>query len=378
MSKQEESSLASSPSSPSVLLKDIFRSDLLLQIEKTIEKWFPRRLTEDNYQDISPSQQYKVDVNGINKAIYEPVWDLIDRGGKRWRAVFMLLIAEALGEEYEKVLDFVVLPEMFHNGSLIIDDIEDGSGFRRGKPCIHLVTGVDIAINAGNALYFLPLRILKSKRGTISDDILLRCYETYSQEMTNAHFGQGLDILWHSKHNGEQREPTIDNYLYMCANKTGAVIKICAKLSSIICGATENQIEALASFVESIGIAFQIQDDLLNISLKEGDLLSASKGGIGEDIHEGKRTLMVIHCFNTAEEKDRNRLKEILDMKTFDQQLIREAISILESTNSIQFAQEKAIDLIKTSWSEVDSSLPDTPAKAKLKALSSFLVERNT
>jgi len=350
---------------------------MLRRVEATIEKWLPRRLDANSYQELSPCQQYEVDMNGINKAIFEPIWDLIDRGGKRWRALFMILIAEALGHTADDVMDFVVLPEIFHNGSLIIDDIEDDSGVRRGKPCIHLITGLDIAINAGNALYFLPLRILKSKRGVVPEGVLLRCYEIYSQEMTNAHFGQGLDILWHSKHaHLERTEPNVENYLYMSANKTGAVVKMCAKFSALICNASEEQMEALSYFVEAIGIAFQIRDDLLNVSEVEGNLLSASKGGIGEDIHEGKRTLMVIHCLSQAPEDKRQRLKDILDMKTSDQELIREAIRILHSTNSMEFAKSKASDLVSTAWGQVDQVLPDTVAKKKLHILSQYLIER--
>ncbi|PRP88769.1 Polyprenyl synthetase family protein [Planoprotostelium fungivorum] len=349
-------------------LTDVFDPQLLRLVESTIEKWLPRRLDEKSYEELSPSQHYQADLAGINKAIFEPIWDLFDRGGKRWRAIFMILIAEALGHKAEDIMDFVVLPEIFHNGSLIIDDIEDDSGVRRGKPCIHLITGLDIAINAGNALYFLPLRILKSKRGIVPDHILLRCYEIYSQEMTNAHFGQGLDILWHSKHAGmERREPTVENYLYMSANKTGAVVKMCAKLS-------EEQMEALSQFVEAIGIAFQIQDDILNVT--ESNQLSINKGGVGEDIHEGKRTLMVIHCLQNAEEEKRKRLREILDMKTNDEGLIREAIDLLHSTQSTQFAREKALELVRTAWINVDGSLPDSAAKKKLKALSTYMIER--
>jgi geranylgeranyl pyrophosphate synthase len=72
-------------------------------------------------------------------------------GGKRWRSTLLLLIAEALGHTAQEVLDFVVITEIVHNGTLIIDDIEDNSDFRRGKPCLHKMVGVDVAVNAGNS-----------------------------------------------------------------------------------------------------------------------------------------------------------------------------------------------------------------------------------
>lgn len=108
-------------------------------------------------------------------------------------------------------------------------------------------------------------------------------------------------------------------------------------------------------------------------------LPSSSAGGIGEDIHEGKRTLMVIHTFQTAPHTDVHRLKEILAMKTYDQKLIQEAIEIMKRNGSIAYAKQKAEDLVLEAWQMVDRVLSDTHAQAKkkLKALVQFMVQRN-
>jgi len=187
--------------------------------------------------------------------------------------------------------------------------------------------------------------------------------------------GQGLDIVWHSKTSYEGKEPTVANYLKMCANKTGALARLSAKLSATVCGATNEQIEAIGNFAESIGIAFQIQDDMLNI--ETNGFLSNSKGGIGEDIHEGKRTIMVIHCFDNAPQHDVRRLKEILAMKTNDQKLIVEAIEIIQSNGGKEFAQKTAQELVENAWKLLDPLLPDTDAKLKLKYLADFTILRN-
>lgn len=147
-----------------------------------------------------------------------------------------------------------------------------------------------------------------------------------------------------------------------------------AKMSAIISGATEEQVEAIGKFAESIGIAFQIQDDILNI--QDATALSQNKGGVGEDIHEGKRTIMVIHSFNNGAESDVKRLKEILAMKTNDAELIHEAISILKRNKSIEFAQKKMRGLITEAWTELVNVLPPSAAVAKLKALVDYLIER--
>lgn len=126
----------------------------------------------------------------LTHAISEPIFDMLDRGGKRWRSVLVMLIGEALGGNYDIYSDLVAVSEIVHNGTLAIDDIEDSSEFRRGKKAMHLLFGIDIAVNAGNAMYFLPLQVLKAKASLLPAETILKLYEIYSQEMINLHFGQ--------------------------------------------------------------------------------------------------------------------------------------------------------------------------------------------
>jgi len=347
-------------------------------INSTLEKWVPREITQDNITTICGRPKYDWDIPAINNCIIDPIWDLLDRGGKRWRSTLLLLVAEALGKKVEDVIDFVVITEIIHNGSLIVDDIEDNSDYRRGKPCLHKITGVDIAINAGNLMYFLPLRVLKERqKNGLSDDVILKCYETYSAEMLTLHLGQGLDIWWHSKKSTS--EPTIENYLQMCANKTGALARMAAKLSALICGGSPQQIEAIGDFAESIGVAFQIQDDLLNLEVQDNSTASvaSNKGGIGEDIHEGKRTIMVIHALNNSPKVRAERLKYILSLETKDQNLIEEAIQIMNDSRSMQFARDTASKLIEDAWTRVDTLLPASNAKVQLRTLVDYMIHRS-
>jgi geranylgeranyl pyrophosphate synthase len=293
----------------------------------------------------------------------------LNRGGKRWRPVLLLLTAEALGKQADDVVDFVSLCEIVHNGTLAVDDIEDNSDLRRGKPALHLMFGVDVAINAGNAMYYLPLLVLKERKATLAPATLIAAYEVYAQEMINLHFGQGMDIWWHS---GKGADPNSQQYLQMCAFKTGTLARLSAKLAALVCGATPPQVEAIGRFAETIGVAFQIQDDILNLA---GDKFSELKG-LGEDIHEGKRTLMVLHCFEHATPEKAARLKAILNSHPSDQAVINEAIDIIKSTNSIAHAAKVARDIVAEAWKDVETSLPDTPAKLKLKAFADYLVER--
>eukprot|EP01121_Diplochlamys_sp_Union-15-3_P000839 TRINITY_DN106_c0_g1_i1.p1 TRINITY_DN106_c0_g1~~TRINITY_DN106_c0_g1_i1.p1 ORF type:complete len:220 (-),score=39.65 TRINITY_DN106_c0_g1_i1:139-798(-) len=217
-------------------------------------------------------------------------------------------------------------------------------------------------------MYFMPLVVFKElKQKGVAENVIVKGYELYSQEMINLHFGQGLDIYWHQG----KKNPSVPEYLQMCAYKTGTLARLSVRLSVLMSGGTDVQIEKLGRFAEALGVAFQIQDDLLNIT---GDTLG--KGGSGEDIHEGKRSLMVIHSLTQATPTNRQRLIDILAMKTEDPKLIAEAIDLMKQTKSIDYSVQVAQDIVKKAWSEVETLLPDTPAKQKLKVFASFLIER--
>ncbi len=340
-------------------------------IDATIEKWVPRKINMEWLERICGNARYEFDLEIIQKTVIDPFWDFLDRGGKRWRPYLFLLVTEALGAKPEEYLDLVLIPEIVHNASIIVDDIEDNSEFRRGKPCLHKIFGVDVAINTGNWMYFFPLIPLFKNREKFGKEKFQKILEVYIQEMNNIHFGQAMDIGWHK---GWGKEITVEKYLQMCAFKTGTLARMSAKIAAICAGASDEVVEKLGHFAESIGIAFQIQDDILNISESE---LARKKGGIGEDITEGKRTLMVIYTLQNASKEDAQRLEEILNMHTKDEKLIKEAIEIMKKYNAIEFAKNFARELVKKTWEEVEKLLPESEAKQKLKAFSQFLIERD-
>ena len=138
------------------------------------------------------------------QSLHEPVYDLLDRGGKKWRPVLGLILAKCFGRinlaDFEANKDIYFgcgLTEIVHNGSLIIDDIEDRSEKRRGDLCTYKKFGVDIAVNAGNFMYFAPM--LKLENYVKDPKIALAIHKIYAEEMTAIHFGQGWDIYWHKQ-----------------------------------------------------------------------------------------------------------------------------------------------------------------------------------
>jgi len=359
-----------------VLAIDIekFLKEQSVVIDKVIEKYIPRKFTKENMEFVCGKPRYEYNIEAPQKAVAEPIWDMLDRGGKRWRPVLFLLVAEALDGDVKKFLDFVVIPEVVHNGTLMVDDIEDDSDERRGKPCTYKVFGVDVAVNAGNAMYFLPLlSFLKSKE--VDDRTRIQVFEIYAQEMMNCHFGQAMDIAWH-KGIANADAVTEKQYLQMCAYKTGTLARMSAKIAAVLAGADANTIETLGKFAESIGVAFQIQDDVLNLTATNGKN-NFTDEQLGSDISEGKRTLMVIHTLQKADAKDRKRLIDILNMHTKERALKMEAIEIIKKYGAIKYAVDFEKKMIKDVWGEVDMLLKPSEAKEKLRAFAQFLVERD-
>jgi geranylgeranyl pyrophosphate synthase len=198
---------------------------------------------------------------------------------------------------------------------------------------------------------------------------LLKIYDLYSEEMLRVSVGQGMDIYWHK---GKKFDVSEQQYLQMCLCKTGVLARFATKLGAILGKANEKQIDAFAHFGESIGIAFQIQDDILNLV---GEEFQKGKG-IGEDIHEGKRTIMVLHALKKASEEDKKRLVEILDSHPSDEATIREAIEIIQKYNGIDYARTQAKIIVRNAWKGIDKVLKPSKAKEKLKAFADYLIER--
>jgi len=338
-------------------------------IDKMIERYIPRKYNSDSLTFTLGPPRYEYNAEAINKAIAEPVWEFLDRGGKRWRPNLFLLVCEALGAEPEKLLDFAIIPEVIHNGTLMIDDVEDASELRRGKPCTYRLFGLDIAINAGNVMYYLPLLALIKNKDRLPLDKQNRLYEVYLQEMIRLSFGQAMDIAWHR---GLARADE-EQYLQMCLYKTGTLARMSAKMAAVLADASDDTVERIGRFAESIGVAFQIQDDILDLV---GEEFAERKGGLGQDITEGKRSLLVIHTLQKAQPADKKRLLEILDMHATDQKLRDEAISIIKKYGSIEYAKEFARNMFEESWKEIDWLLQPSAAKEKLRAFANYLVER--
>ncbi len=341
-------------------------------VDSRIEKYIPREFAEDSLVFKMNPPRYKLDLQAVNGTIAEPLWEFLDRGGKRWRPALFLLVCEALGKDPHEFLDFAVVPEVIHNGTLMADDVEDSSEFRRGKPCTYKLFGLDVAVNLSDVMYFLPMLVLSEKRAEIPAEKARRFYEIYVREMVNLSFGQATDIAWHRGLTPAD-EVSEEQYLQMCAYKTGTLARMAVEMAAVLADAEEQTVDKLGRFAESIGVAFQIQDDVLDLV---GEKFAKGKGGLGMDITEGKLSLMVIHTLQKAKPSDKKELKRILLMHTREEALRMKAIGIIEKYGSVEYAEDFASSMVQESWNEVDRILPPSEAKETLRMFADYLIKR--
>ena len=282
-------------------------------------------------------------------AAYLPAETLLAGGGKRWRPLLAVYCCGLCGKEPdETVLRLAVLPEAVHNGTLIIDDIEDGAVLRRGAPCAHIRFGVDTAVNSGNLLYFLPTVLIDT--AGLSDSQKLGLYQIYSLYMRRVHFGQALDIEWHKT----DKIPSEEAYFQMCRLKTGSLAAMAAQTGVFLGGGTEKQRQAAAVIAENIGVFFQIIDDVIN-------LRTGNKGkNRGDDIVERKKSLPVLYYCRRNDPAPLLRLMKTASERGYADARaeIAEAVSLILADGADKEAEKTALALRDETAALLGKSFP--------------------
>lgn len=303
----------------------------------------------------------------INTYLYSPLARYSANGGKRHRPLICELACGAVGGDTSMVSSAAASVEHFHTAALIHDDIADESTMRRGEACLHISEGFGIAINAGDlALSQVTGSVLNDKR--LSESLRLRVLEELVDMTTRTIEGQALDIGW--ARDG-RFDLTVDDYLQMAKRKTayysgGTPLAV----GAIIGGATEELVELLRDFGLAAGLAFQIQDDLLNIIGNEAMLGKDYRS----DITEGKRTLIAVHALQNSAHKE--ELSKILASHTSEAQDLARAVEIMEEAGSIAFARDYATGITNKAKESVESKLEDNEYTKLLLQMAEFFIER--
>ena len=284
-------------------------------------------------------------------------------GGKMLRPALTLITAEAVGGARESSLNAAAAIELIHTFSLIHDDIMDQDDTRRGMPSVHKVWGDDVAILAGDTLFSKAFEIIIGSKGTSSDQNN-KALATVADACVKICEGQALDMSFEERFDVKQ-----DEYMEMIFKKTGALIAAATKAGAIMGGASDEVIDAMYEYGRVIGLAFQIQDDYLDLVADEETLGKP----IGSDIGKGKMTIIAI---KGLESDDSGRLLEILKDTENSQSDIDEAIQILTDCGAIEYARNLALESVDQA-KEVLEILDDSASKQILVGIADFVLERS-
>lgn len=240
--------------------------------------------------------------------LYDLMLDYPLREGKALRPALCIATCRALGGKLESVLRSAAVLELYHNAFLIHDDIEDESLMRRGSPTLQRQHGVPVAVNVGDGMLALTLKPLLENIGVVGLGPALRILAAVSEMVQESVHGQAMELDWVRRSEWDIDE---DDYVRMVVLKTGWYSFITPMIIGGIGAKLEQErLDDLAEFARLLSVAFQIQDDVLNLA---GEEITYGKE-IGGDLWEGKRTVVLLHLMRSATESERCEVRRILNL----------------------------------------------------------------
>ena len=298
--------------------------------------------------------------------LYDAVWYHLDTGGKRIRSALAIITCETLGGNTKKVLPFAAACEILHNWLLIHDDIEDQDKVRRNKETVWMKYGLAHGINIGDYMSHKVFElILNSKNYGMDDKTIIKLVGIIVNTTVKTAEGQSMDINLRNSNS-----PTEKEYMEMVKAKTAYYLTVPMIGGAIIADADDRIISKIINYGEKIGPAFQISDDILDLTSGKG------RKEAGRDIKEGKKSILVIHCLSKCSNDEKKKIISILD-KDADKTTkadVDYAKKLFEKYGSIEYARKKTQNLSK----EAKNEIKDLPPKLKelLDYFADYLVER--
>ncbi|HHQ44548.1 MAG TPA: polyprenyl synthetase family protein [Candidatus Altiarchaeales archaeon] len=305
----------------------------------------------------------RCNVAELDEMLFHP----IEAGGKRIRPALVLLSCQACGKDFKKILPAAASVELLHTFTLVHDDIMDHDTERRGRPTVHAKWGVELGILVGDALYSSAFKALIDMRGNgFGDESVLQALNVLVEANHLLQEGQMLDMLF------EKREKvSVEDYLDMIEKKTGVLIRASVEIGAILAGADKKIVESLKVYGKDIGLAFQMQDDLLDLTAD-----SESFGRpVGSDVRAGKNTLMIVHALENAGAGDLKVLKGILGDQNASKKDIEDFKRILEDVGSIDYCRRKLSGYIREAKDSL-KVLEDNEGRKGLEAIADYVGDR--
>ncbi len=309
-----------------------------------------------------------VDSESEPQVLYRAARHIIDAGGKRLRPFLVMKSCKMVGGREEDALPTASSLEMLHTFTLLHDDIMDQDEKRRGVPSVHTKWGVPVAIVAGDLLFakvyeaiatYTDPKYVKPKR-------ILQVIKEISEATVVLCEGQTFDMMFEDMETVSEAE-----YFKMIEGKTAALFEVSARCGGLLGGATNRQVKRLGEFGRYAGIAFQVIDDILALTADEKLL----KKPVGNDIREGKRTLMVVYALEKASKSQRKKILETLGNKDASPEQIQETIRLIDSLGAIDYAKKLANRYIKKAKKAL-AKFPESEDREDLISLADLIFAR--
>ena len=293
--------------------------------------------------------------------LYEPCRYLLKLGGKRVRPVLCLMSNELFGDIIEDAWHAAAAVELFHNFTLIHDDIMDKAPLRRGQPTIHAKYGLTAGILCGDIMNIYSYEQL----GHITRSLpqILQLFNKTAIEVCE---GQQMDMDFETRD-----DVHIDEYIQMITLKTSVLLACSLKIGGLLGGSTEGNANKLYAFGKNLGIAFQLADDILDYVSDESHFGKTQ----GTDLREGKLTLQLITALRYCNQDERRLIKDGLIAESLEEARLREVMSIINRYGGI----ENSLNLAKSYVERAKEALhPFKPSMEKeaLKALANYVIDR--
>ena len=297
-------------------------------------------------------------------SLYEPIRYVLSMGGKRIRPVLMLLSYNLFKEDPETILMPACALETYHNYTLLHDDLMDNADLRRGHETVHKKWNANTAILSGDSMLVLAYQRMQQ----CSSDKMAEVLALFTETALEIGEGQEYDMAFEHRDDVSEEE-----YIEMIRLKTSVLLACALKIGAILAGASKEDADNLYRFGEQIGLAFQLQDDFLDVY---GDTRVFGKA-IGGDITSNKKTFMLINALNHANEEQRRQLESWIGATEFDRDEKVAAVTRLYNELGIdRMAQDKIAYYFEQSRKYLQAVSVDESRKAELAAYAQRMMNR--
>lgn len=296
--------------------------------------------------------------------LYNPIHYILNLGGKRLRPVLTLMTSEIFNCNYDKALNAALAVEVFHNFSLVHDDIMDDAPLRRGKKTVHEKWDINTGILSGDAMLIMAYQLFENYEPTIFQALA----KLFSKTALEVCEGQQYDIDFETRD-----DVSIDEYLKMIEFKTAVLVGAAMKMGAIVAETSETCQNSIYEFGKNLGIAFQLQDDYLDVF---GNPETFGKQ-VGGDIIENKKTYLYIKALEFSSKEDNLQLQHLFSVDTNNSDKIKTVKQIFMSSGAAEATKKAIEDYTKKAFTVLENVEISEEKKSLLKQFGDSLMNRN-